>query len=582
MKKVLALVVAFALCFTAFAGCFATSAADTDFSLSYENGVLTIDSQIDEAADYVIILKVSLPENVTPSAVACNGNALVPFNPDTQYEDEADFDYNFDASAKLLTIFNIDALSSTYTVSLDGITSAACDADVAANTYTISVNADYANPADDQPSLEAYQGELTLELKDDHNPADPVEENRVEAQVGVAGSYDSVVYCSDCNHEISRTTIEIPALEEEHTCEHVNAERTIKTATTSELVFTFTCECGETWDETHSVTVTTAFTLGNNLDIQNDITLNFRILKSQLTAYSDIFTVFDKTDYSTGTATTINSVIYASDLVAADPENTRYVFAYTGVEAKMMNDNINAKLYVKDANGNYLCSVKDASVVSYTNLALAQTNATSFPATLKTALVDMIYYGSKAQDYFNDYNIDNLAIDAIDDSYITQYATDPVRSTFETTNDVSEFENSIVTDWKRNLACLNKVIYNIRMVVAENDQFPIENYKLKITYKNVDGVDDVHWVDGASGEITYGSGRWTYGFDKLAVMQFGEAFTAVLCDLDGNPVSTTWTTSIEDYVAAAVGSTLGDDLKVMLKYMMTYGDSARTYFETRS
>ena len=44
-----------------------------------------------------------------------------------------------------------------------------------------------------------------------HTPAAAVEENRVEATCGVDGHYDSVVYCSVCDAEISRETIVIPA-----------------------------------------------------------------------------------------------------------------------------------------------------------------------------------------------------------------------------------------------------------------------------------------------------------------------------------------------------------------------------------
>ena len=46
-----------------------------------------------------------------------------------------------------------------------------------------------------------------------HTPAEAVEENRVEAKCEVAGSYDSVVYCSACDDELSRETKAITALE---------------------------------------------------------------------------------------------------------------------------------------------------------------------------------------------------------------------------------------------------------------------------------------------------------------------------------------------------------------------------------
>ncbi len=45
-----------------------------------------------------------------------------------------------------------------------------------------------------------------------HKNAEAIEENRVEADCTTVGSYDSVVYCSVCNSEISRTQMTISAL----------------------------------------------------------------------------------------------------------------------------------------------------------------------------------------------------------------------------------------------------------------------------------------------------------------------------------------------------------------------------------
>ena len=46
-----------------------------------------------------------------------------------------------------------------------------------------------------------------------HTEGEAVEENRVEATYEQTGSYDSVVYCSVCDEELSRETIEIPMLD---------------------------------------------------------------------------------------------------------------------------------------------------------------------------------------------------------------------------------------------------------------------------------------------------------------------------------------------------------------------------------
>ena len=48
-----------------------------------------------------------------------------------------------------------------------------------------------------------------------HSPAAAVKENEKAAKVGVAGSYDEVVYCKDCGAQISRKMVTVPALPEE-------------------------------------------------------------------------------------------------------------------------------------------------------------------------------------------------------------------------------------------------------------------------------------------------------------------------------------------------------------------------------
>ena len=56
--------------------------------------------------------------------------------------------------------------------------------------------------------------ELSREIIDlplaDHTEAAAVEENRTDSTCKVAGSYDSVVYCSVCDEELSRDTIDLP------------------------------------------------------------------------------------------------------------------------------------------------------------------------------------------------------------------------------------------------------------------------------------------------------------------------------------------------------------------------------------
>ena len=85
-----------------------------------------------------------------------------------------------------------------------------------------------------------------------HTPAAAVRENEIAAACNKAGSYDEVVYCSNCPHEISRTPVTTSA-----TGVHVynkmvasEANKKIAATCTSRAVYYKTCVCGAKGSET--------------------------------------------------------------------------------------------------------------------------------------------------------------------------------------------------------------------------------------------------------------------------------------------------------------------------------------------
>ena len=87
-------------------------------------------------------------------------------------------------------------------------------------------------------NCDATEGE-----KLEHTPAAAVEENRVEATCGTAGSYDSVVKCGECGFEISREKKEIPA-----TGNHVYSTEIERVPAKCEIdgYIVKKCQCGAT------------------------------------------------------------------------------------------------------------------------------------------------------------------------------------------------------------------------------------------------------------------------------------------------------------------------------------------------
>lgn len=80
-----------------------------------------------------------------------------------------------------------------------------------------------------------------------HTPDEAVQENVIPATCQADGSYESVVYCSVCNEEMSRETVAIPTTGEHNYA--AEQERVEPTCTEDGYVIR-SCECGETQTET--------------------------------------------------------------------------------------------------------------------------------------------------------------------------------------------------------------------------------------------------------------------------------------------------------------------------------------------
>ena len=118
----------------------------------------------------------------------------------------------------------------TYTASYDGLDSISKDVTVGSPLGHTLVKTDEAPASCTVAGTEAYwtcstcnkmfsdadaQNEIKAPVEipaPGHTPGTAVEENRVEPTKTTPGSYDSVVYCTECQTELSRETVAIPAL----------------------------------------------------------------------------------------------------------------------------------------------------------------------------------------------------------------------------------------------------------------------------------------------------------------------------------------------------------------------------------
>ena len=207
-------------------------------------------------------------------------------------------------------------------------------------------------------------------------------------------------------------------------------------------------------------------------------------------------------------------------------DDNRIRVVYNGLAAKEMTDMLYVTIYSDD--GTAVSQTWEDSIKAY---AMRQLNKTT-DAKLQTVLVDMLNYGAAAQDYFDDYGIDDLAnadLTAEQKAYATQ-SVNPVDGRVKGTNyygtTISLKSNILLTMYFENLST---------------------DMHAEITYTDHNGNEEKLTVEGKDFYVRNGG---IYGIDVtgMAVADGKQLITCVVYDAEGNEVARA-VDSIEGYLA---------------------------------
>lgn len=195
-----------------------------------------------------------------------------------------------------------------------------------------------------------------------HAPAQAVVENEIPATHTVAGSYDSVVYCSVCGYEISRTNVEVPAGGHEYVyTDNGDGTHTVTctgcdyNAVEDHNFVDGVCVCGAEEPSVgpivdDTLTFVSAFVGFGTSSLQ----LAFRINNSVLDKYPDMDVVIIPQKYDTTTLNLIENppeiVVNKADLEPAG--TTRKQYFYRDIQLYELGLDINYMLRAYDAQGN--------------------------------------------------------------------------------------------------------------------------------------------------------------------------------------------------------------------------------------
>lgn len=303
-----------------------------------------------------------------------------------------------------------------------------------------------------------------------------------------------------------------------------------------------------------------------SLMLENDITVIFKAPAALESAYHDIYVevVQEKENGETETQK-------IPGVKSADGEF--YEFRYTGVNAKEVGDNLDATIYGSDAQDNLITgeTLEDYSAKKYCMNQLAKTEETltaiglseTKQQVLRTLLVDLLNYGSEAQNYFG-YKTGSLVNAELSDEQKVYASADSVIADLQNITNTKQVEiTDASAEWKSDgLNLLSKTTIRLKFAY-EGD---ISN--VTMTAKVSDGEEIVVRDFESAGENLY----YVY-FDEFSAYQYSEPIDFTL-KADGTAISNTLRYSVESYVSktkddAAVGS--------VMSAMMKYGKAAASY-----
>jgi hypothetical protein len=297
------------------------------------------------------------------------------------------------------------------------------------------------------------------------------------------------------------------------------------------------CACGELFvdDEKHSYednTCVCGHTVGDlsgmTMSLGNSLAANFVISKTYVPGTGH-YAVIEKA-YANGDVKTVT-------VKQADWQpfgNDAYYFAYAGVSAKEMTDVLTVNVY--NANGEqvvatYIRTIED---YCYRQILKEEKKNTEESKENLALYVDVLKYGAAAQDYFDDYNIENLATARLSEQQLAYGAADPAMTDIR----VKGTGYMGATLSLKSEISMNFVFQNATIDQAAYATISFTNHYGNLKEKTVQ-AEDFRVLNASSKYIVV---------DGMAVADCAAQITVTLYAADGSVLSTT-VDSVESYIS---------------------------------
>jgi len=430
----------------------------------------------------------------------------------------------------------------------------------------------------------------------EHVPGEAVKENVVDATCTEAGSYDLVVYCTGCNEELSRETVEVPAAHTYTNGECVCGRKDIRGVNRMKALIL---------DGVITVKATVAFMDNNKATNAIGLSKDYIEENGQILFWYTKDMPADADAAVFGTQSAASGLEFSERYEGVD----EYYGISPGIAAKEYLDTIYYRTYIVVDGVEYYGDIIEYSVVTYCENWLKKTTATA--VAMKPLLAAMLNYGAAAQLQLK-YNTDTLANECLQ-TYVDQGLLDASHLTMN-------WDDSLLTPI---VAASEEMTANFQMNSAKRTDRALRlegavEVKMVFAYNLVNGKG-TKLPEGGSVTVYYWSGRdydalaatgtalskenatyvktgeeiteeytSSYGYeyvfysDGIAAKLLGETvyMAAVFTMADGTEYCSGVEAYSPEYYAerAFAKPTTTEILANLLKWMVIYGETADAYF----
>ncbi len=286
-----------------------------------------------------------------------------------------------------------------------------------------------------------------------------------------------------------------------------------------------------------------------SLALASNIEMQFKVLKTTLTGYTDPYIVVN----CAGEDTTITD--YTDD-------GTNYVFSFNKIYPQLMAEDVTAVLHAKQGIVDHYSAPYTRSVKGYCDSKLKLDH--SQWGTFHTLLVNLLNYGAQAQTFVG-YNTNSLANKDLTAEQQTWALTD-----VGTLNNVKDYNAEVIDNptvvFKSASLALGSTV-GIRMTFETDD---IENTTVTATVRGTNYEFTSEDFEPVAGKPN----RYALTFNNLYANDMRET-VSFKAYVNGVLASNTATYSIESYVQAHTND--GNALADLINAMYLYGEAAKAF-----